>query len=287
MSKSVTWKISPRERLIRSVPVIKTRSRREQPTWSNCKKERPIKDHHAIRPTSSMTPSTVSSRSIYKLSLLSTSDATSEVQRGREVFRKKAISHLRHTFPSKFVKFDASDLKTKTKPSSGRSQSAKKYSDAANAVVEAEKSRYRVYIFNGVPSRAYRRPSIQFGDKETPSVRRSEPVVSTYIGAESNHSPEIPPPIPVRPSSATPSTSAPATIASNDETIKSKESDEDREYLKRDWKSDILSRYAKAEPWTPKYRTNRYFPKHGNLQDLHCKNPYLIPNGLLYDTNNG
>ena len=296
MSKSVSWKVSPRDRLIRSAPVKKSDrgfSRREQPTWSNCKSDRPITTHsrHVARTHSPLTSSTsaFSAKSMYNISFLSSSENLVQPERGREIFRKKAFSQLRLTFPSRFVKFDSSDLKSKVKVLSAKTQKVKRYSEEAKRVIKFEKSQNRFYMFNGVQSRAYRRPSFQFAERNeliASNLKRrfSEPVIPTYIGENASQRPEISSSASGKSSPDTPSTSAPATIASNDASVKTTTKQTDPDYLKREWKSDILSRYSVAEPWTSKYRTNRYFPKYSNFQDLHCKNPYLIPNGLLFDT---
>ena len=287
MSKSVSWKVSrgSKNRLTRSAPArrksIHGLTCREQPTWINCKKDCPVS---ARPPTRSHSPRAQSSysfsiKSNYSLCFVSEDNAELvDTERGREVLRKKAKSQLRFSFPSKFVKFEPSDLKAKALP---RKQSGKKFSASANAKVEGEKTRNRVYFINGVPSRSYRRPSIQFGDVGEPSSqsrRFSDPLPPSFIGQKAH---SVISKFSGRASSTAGSLSAPATIASNDELPAPRDVNEEPKYLKRDWKSDILSRYCKTQPWTPKYRTNRYFPKFNNFQDLHCKNPYLIPNGIL------
>ena len=294
MSKSVSWKITPRNRLICSAPRKKSDqgvTRREQPTWANCKSDRLITEPLVTRSHSPMASSVsnFSARSIYSIKFLTSTENIKKPERGREIFRKKAFSQLRLNFPSKFTKFDPSDLKGRPKVSSAKSlKPSKKYSDTAKEVIKIEIPRSRFYMFNGVPSRAYRRPSIHLAEKEelvasNQKRRFSEPAVPTYIGEKGSRRPDISSPTPGKCSPDTPSTSAPATIASNDETVMTETKQENPKYLKRDWKSDILSRYSTAEPWISKYRTSRYFPKYNNFQDLHCKNPYLIPNGLLFD----
>jgi len=296
MSKSVSWKISPRDRFIRSAPTRKSDigiSRREQPTWANCKSDRPIASPQFTRSNSPMTSSAsnFTARSVYSINFLTSSEnvPVTEIKRGRELLRKKAFSQLKLNFPSKFTKFDSSDLKAKANVSSAKSRKTKTYSETAKEVITFNKSQSRFYMLNGVPSQAYRRPSIQFADQDAvvsanQKRRLSEPALPTYIGEKESLRPETLSTISGKCSPDSPSTSAPATIASNDESIKTVTKQEDPEYLKRDWKSDILSRYSVAEPWRSKYRTNRYFPKFNNFQDLHCKNPYLVPNGLLFDT---
>lgn len=55
-------------------------------------------------------------------------------------------------------------------------------------------------------------------------------------------------------------------------------------FAHREWRPSALEKYSTEEPWAPKQQTPRYFPKHSNLQDIHCRNPYVVPGSVLYKT---
>ena len=285
MSKSVSWKVSPRERKTCSPPQRHCRgidvSPREQPTWMNCKKDRPVRQRPAPRPQSVMTSSSFSNKSYHAIfGWNSLRKEALTAQRGREIFRKKAITQLKLNFSSRFVNFDSTDVLRKTK--------SDKSSTKTDSVEIVEPIKIPSYFINGVSSKAYRRPRKQFSNMPQLLPRNLDQKFSESISRTENIDekslafPETLLFSSVTSLSSSRSVSAPATIASNDETLQSTQKAEEAGYLKRDWKSDILSRYSKARAWTSRYRTNRYFPKQLNLQDVHCQNPYLFPNGLLY-----
>lgn len=292
MSKSVSWKASPRERIARSSPQRRKRmgsvSRREQPTWDNCKKDRPMKIRPISRPPSALTSQSVmssSGASDYSILTWNSLDNNLAItkKRGREIFRQKAVSQLKVNFPTQYVNFDSSDVLKERKRNSPKSSTDLR----PDKTEQIRGTKSPVYFINGVSSRAYRRPSLQFGEAQDclkPTLERKSS--EFYLDArdadeKTRQSPELLTFPSATGSSLAPSLSAPATIASNDETIRSTHKKDQPDYLKHDWTSDILSRYSKVRPWTSKYRTNRYFPKQLNLQDVHCRNPYLHPNGLL------
>ncbi|CAK8694497.1 unnamed protein product [Clavelina lepadiformis] len=290
-SKSVSWKVSDQKKsFLRSESFRRGSSdkcaTRDQPTWNNCRKMAP-----GSAKRRRMTPRLCSPISIPTSTFSVSSGSNKTIQsesgsseKGREIFRKKAKNRLRFMLPSKFSNFNSTDLEH-SKASHRPPTKKNTFSETATKIVTADSERRRIYFINGVKSTSYRRPSVQFTDDDTASVlskfsserRFSEPILPSL--AVGNGGPKFA----VAVGSLSASTSAPATIASNDEESVKEAEKNSAGYLIRDWKSDILSRYSANQPWIPKFRTNRYFPKHRNLQDMHCRNPYVVTGCILYN----
>jgi len=306
--KVVTWHVSTNEFLPtnsekrRSAPNREKLSRREQPTWQNCKQLRQkIPCHRHIRTSSAgstaRTSSTVSSRSIASVCTATNSsvDESENSERGREVLRRKAKVQLRSLLPTCYREFDSSDLmhqsgqKHNYTMSRGVLRASAKFRDVASARVAPKR---KTFFINGVHPSAYRRPSVQINNEESnitalcvvkpPSRRYSEPTISVTAGsAASSH--QISTDVAKKTVPAPLSRSVASTLGTSDSSNSENKNQRKHRpsYLDRDWQSDIMTRYAVEQPWVPKHRTTRYFPKFSNMQDLNCRNPYLGPAGFL------
>ncbi|XP_078484607.1 uncharacterized protein LOC144744261 [Ciona intestinalis] len=312
-SKSVTWRVPTRETMrTRSNGRQRVKSAlatRDQPTWYNCKQLRPAVEKQGKKKRIKSAPSVIfsdsrrSSYSCYTLpdsqvQSINASTAGEEIvtEQGREVLRRRAKEVLSPILDTKYQNFDVSDLKfvKKSRAASATSLGSGKYSDAATKIIAPQQTnaRRRPFFLSGVPSRSYRRPSIQMNmdilsesgtcaSMDNIKRRQSVPNLPSQIGTSHfsgskyfTRSEKL---------SSTASSTAPATIASNDEPLVVHAArGPEPAYMERDWNSDLLSRYALHRPWLPRYVTTRYFPKHLNMQDIHCRNPYIVPGCILH-----